>query len=112
MPGFSQNCHIYGMKKRLILMGCAVAITMLSASSARAFYQYASTEMVAADALIVRPISFVGTVLGSVAFVVTLPFTAPCHGVHTAAEALVVKPAQYTFTRELGDVEPMDVGAF
>lgn len=100
------------MKKRLISIGCVVTIALLSASSARAFYSYASTEEVAADALIVRPLSFVGTVLGSVAFVVTLPFTAPCHGVQTAADALVIKPAQYTFTRELGDVDSWNVAAF
>lgn len=100
-----------GMKKRLIPMVCAVAMTMLCASSARA-YTTANTAEVAADALIVRPISFVGTVLGSIAFVVTLPFTAPCHGVDTAANALVVAPAQFTFTRPLGEVDTWDVDAF
>ncbi|MGZ5568041.1 MAG: hypothetical protein ACXWKG_13575 [Limisphaerales bacterium] len=91
------------MKKRLIAVGCAVSIGFLSVSSARAV----SSEDVAADAVIVRPMCFVATILGSVAFVVTLPFTAPCGGVHTAADALVVKPAHATFVRELGDMESL-----
>lgn len=100
------------MKKRLISAGFAVAITLLSASSARAYDANASTEQIEADVIVVRPVSFLATVLGSVVFVVTLPFTVPCHGVQKAADALVVKPAQYTFTRELGDVDTWDIATF
>jgi hypothetical protein len=75
-------------------------------------YSSVSTVDVAADALVVRPVSFVGTVLGSVVFVVTLPFTAPAHGVHTAAQNLVVAPARYTFTRQVGDLDTWDVEDF
>lgn len=98
------------MKKRLILIGCVLTVALLSAKAEVA--SAANSEQIAADVLVVRPVSFVGTVLGSVVFVVTLPFTAPCHGVHAAAQALVVKPAKYTFTRELGDVDTWDIDAF
>src|SRR5690242_10967900 len=91
------------MKKRVIAVGCVVAIGLLPTSFARA----QSPTDVAADAVLVRPVSFVTTILGSVAFVVTLPFTAPCHGVHKAAKALVIVPAQMTFTRPLGDLESL-----
>ena len=54
------------------------------------------------DGLVVRPISFLGTILGAVAFVLTLPFSAAGGNVNEAAEYLVVGPAEYTFSRCLG----------
>lgn len=54
------------------------------------------------DGLIVRPITFVGTVLGTVVFVATLPFSALGGNVGEAAEHLVVEPARFTFARCLG----------
>ena len=93
------------MKNRLLAVGCAITIALLPVISARA--NTTSVTDVAADAIVVRPMCFVATVLGSVFFVATLPFTAPCGGVHTAAQALVVKPAHATFNRELGDMESL-----
>jgi hypothetical protein len=92
------------MKKRLIAIACAVMIVLLPATAEPVT---TSTTDVAADAILVRPMCFVATVLGSAVFVVTLPFTAPCGGVHTAADALVVRPAHATFTRDLGDMEAL-----
>ena len=69
------------MKTRLIAIACALMILSLPATAQPI---HASSEDVAADAIIVRPMCFVATLLGSVAFVVALPFTAPCHGVGTA----------------------------
>jgi len=54
------------------------------------------------DGLVVRPLSFVVTVLGTVAFILTVPFSALGGNVGVAAEQLVVTPASYTFTRCLG----------
>ena len=56
----------------------------------------------AIDGLVVRPISFVGTVLGSVVFVATLPFSALGGNVGEAADLLVLEPAKFTFSRCLG----------
>lgn len=56
-----------------------------------------------ADLLIVRPLGFVGTVLGATVFVVALPFTLPSGSVGDAAHELVGKPFEYTFNRPLGD---------
>ncbi len=52
------------------------------------------------DGLVVRPISLVATVVGTVAFVITLPFSVG--NVDEAAEKLVVRPAAFTFSRCLG----------
>ncbi len=58
------------------------------------------------DGLVVRPLSLVMTVLGTVAFVATVPFSALGGNVGQAAETLVVGPAAYTFTRCLGCWRP------
>ena len=55
-----------------------------------------------ADAVVARPIGAVITVLGTAAFVVTLPFSALGGNVDEAADKLVVSPARETFVRCLG----------
>ncbi len=54
------------------------------------------------DGLVVRPISLVATVVGAVAFVITLPFSALGDNVDEASENLVERPAAFTFSRCLG----------
>ena len=58
------------------------------------------------DAFVLRPLGLAATVLGTAAFIVTLPFSLPTRSADDAAEVLVVKPAKYTFARPLGKVEP------
>jgi hypothetical protein len=55
-----------------------------------------------ADTVMVRPLTLVGTVVGTVAFVITLPFSALGGNVGEAGQILVVDPAKYTFVRPLG----------
>jgi hypothetical protein len=55
-----------------------------------------------ADTVLVRPLMLVGTVVGVVAFVITLPFSALGGNVGDAGQTLVVSPAKYTFIRPLG----------
>jgi hypothetical protein len=55
-----------------------------------------------ADTVMVRPLTLVGTAVGVVAFVVTLPFSALGGNVGEAGQLLVVDPAKYTFIRPLG----------
>jgi hypothetical protein len=57
---------------------------------------------VMADALLVRPVTFVATIFGGVVWVATLPFTAPTGTMGEAAMTLVVDPAATTFMRCLG----------
>jgi len=65
-----------------------------------------SAGMMLMDAFLLRPLGLAATVLGTAAFILTLPFSLPTHSADDAAEALVVKPAKYTFARPLGEVEP------
>ena len=62
--------------------------------------------MMLLDALLLRPLGLAATVLGTAAFIVTLPFSLPTRSADDAANVLVVKPAAYTFARPLGEVEP------
>ena len=61
-----------------------------------------STDMVV-DAVVMRPLGLAATLIGAVLTVVALPFTIPGGSVESSARELIVKPAEYTFKRPLGD---------
>lgn len=54
------------------------------------------------DVFVARPLGVAATAIGSVAFVVSLPFSAAGGNVEEAANTLVVGPARETFVRCLG----------
>ncbi|MFT5351564.1 MAG: hypothetical protein ACI9MF_002387 [Gammaproteobacteria bacterium] len=62
----------------------------------------ASAEKMAADVIFIRPLGLVGTAVGSVVYVVSLPFTLLGGNAGEAGKKLVVEPASYTFARPLG----------
>ena len=92
------------MKKKLTAIVCTAAIGLATSTPA-----FASPDpdpaVVAADVVIMRPLLFASTVAGSALFVVCLPFAALSKSVKSTAHALVVAPAQATFTRALGDFD-------
>jgi hypothetical protein len=94
------------MKIRVITFVCLVAFLLASVNSSSAANRN-DPAIVATDALLVRPVCFVATVIGSVFFVVSLPIAAASGSVHRAADALVIGPAKATFTRPLGDVDDL-----
>jgi hypothetical protein len=55
------------------------------------------------DFILVRPIGIVATVVGSVFYVVSLPFSLLGENSDEASQALVKDPAAYTFSRPLGE---------
>jgi len=59
----------------------------------------------AADFLLERPAGLCFTATGTVAFIVTLPFSALGKNVPETAEKFVARPFRYTFTRPLGHFE-------
>jgi hypothetical protein len=91
------------MKAKLLITICVLVVGMGSAPSSSASDNGGPLE-VAADALVVRPACLVATVVGSAVFVVALPVAAISKSVKKTADVLVVKPAQATFTRPLGDM--------
>ena len=64
-----------------------------------------SVEAIIADGLLMRPGGVIATLLGTMVFVVTLPFSIPTKSVDKAAQKLIVDPAKYTFVRPLGQIE-------
>ena len=55
------------------------------------------------DLLILRPVGLVATVGGTVIFVCSLPISLPTGSVGKTFNALMAKPAVYTFWRTLGE---------
>jgi hypothetical protein len=55
------------------------------------------------DLVILRPVGLVATVAGTVIFVCSLPISLPTGSVGKAFNALMARPASYTFWRTLGE---------
>jgi hypothetical protein len=95
-------------KKTLAMTVAIVFLTTALTAPALAWDPDAGTEpggvAMAGDLLIVRPLCFVGLVLGTVVFVVSSPFSAIGGNIRQAAEKLVKEPATYTFVRPLGEM--------
>ena len=88
------------MRKIVVVLFVAIA---LIATSGPAF---GVDEMnIPVDVLIIRPVALVGTVLGTVLFVVALPFSIPSGSVNMTAKKLIVAPFKFTFTRPLGEFD-------
>ena len=89
----------------IVMIAMLVLIPFGSVTLAIEYYQAeepTSGEMIY-DVTIVRPIGMIATALGSVFFIISLPFSALAGNVDAASEELVKKPARYTFIRPLGD---------
>jgi hypothetical protein len=84
----------------------AVTSTVYVSGANAAYYDQEAEAPTAgtmlADTVMVRPLTLVGTAVGAVAFVVTLPFSALGGNVGEAGRILVVDPAKYAFVRPLG----------
>ena len=94
------------MRAKLVTCVCVLAIGLGSAAAGSSSDSAGPLE-VAADAIVVRPACLVATVVGSAIFVVALPAAALSKSVKKTANALVVKPANATFTRPMGDMDAL-----
>jgi hypothetical protein len=83
-----------------------VMLMGVSATPVRAFDDN-TFEAATADVLVVRPASFIATVLGTAIFVVSLPIAAISGSVEDTAEALVFTPGRATFTRPVGELSTL-----
>ena len=89
------------MRHRLIV-GVLLLMAMSAAQADDTVSGDRATDMVV-DVVVMRPLGLVATVLGTALTVVALPFTIPSGSVGESAQAFIVKPAEYTFKRPLGD---------
>lgn len=98
-------------KYRLWILVATLAFCMGAANPALAAHDSTQTSYapsavaMGVDALIIRPVSLVATVVGTGLFIVSLPFSALGMNVGQAGTKLVVDPAAYTFLRPLGQFE-------
>ncbi len=102
------NSSRYGIRRLGKKAKRAMSAALIAAMAAGAMPAYADpddkpapTEMIA-DVAIARPFGAAMTVLGTAAFVVSLPFSALGGNIDEAAEQLVIGPAKATFVRCLG----------
>jgi len=98
------------MRKVLaILTVVAVAVTFMAppalAAAGDLVIDEASGDVMIFDLVFLRPVGLLATIGGTVAFVLSLPFSALGGNVGEAAEKLVVDPARFTFVRPLGHME-------
>jgi hypothetical protein len=94
------------MRAKLLTAVCVLAVTICTVTPSPGA-DSSGPLTAAADAIVVRPVCLAATVVGSVLFVVALPWAAASKSVKKTANTLVVKPAQATFTRPLGDVDAL-----
>jgi len=90
--------------KKLILV-TVLAFFMVSLAPRVAFSDVTEEERDLAflvDVSVLRPVGLVTTLAGLVLFVVTLPISIPTLSIEKSFDILVVRPAAYTFVRELG----------
>ena len=94
-------------KKSLVIFLISMLLIAPLASTALAeeFFerQDPSGGMMIFDFVIIRPIGIVATAVGSVFYVISLPFSLLGENSGEALEALIREPADYTFKRPLGE---------
>jgi hypothetical protein len=88
-----------------LLMLAVLTLPLASAALAQEYYEAEETGGGAMiyDLIIVRPISAVGTLASTAAYVLSLPFSALGGNSDQAAEKLVKEPFEFTFQRPLGE---------
>jgi hypothetical protein len=94
------------MKTRILTLCCVAAILAAGMPQTKAIDD-GSPEAVAADVLVVRPVCFAATIIGSAIFVLALPIAAISHSTQQTAHVLVTAPARATFTRPIGDMNSL-----
>jgi hypothetical protein len=109
-----RSLEVHAMRKtgrRSRQFGLALALLALASAPAQAFERKTQPEPIqwgelgpkVFDAVVLRPLGAVSTVLGGVFFVATAPLAAGSVGVNSAWEHFVMEPVDFTFLRPLGD---------
>ena len=87
--------------RRQLAAAIALVFTLAIAAPAAASDYPAGDQ--AFDAIVLRPMGFLGTTVGFLFFVASLPISGPSLMADEAWERFVQQPGDFTFHRELGD---------
>lgn len=86
-----------------LLTMCAVSLADTGTKDNGGDVTASGAALAAVDVVFVRPVTFVGTVVGFVGFAATSPFTAMAGVAQDTWKVLVQAPAEYTLDRDLGE---------
>jgi hypothetical protein len=89
--------------KSAVLASTLVVLPLIASAQQETTISGDKTTDMVVDVVVMRPLGLVATVLGTALTVVALPFTIPSGSVESSAQELIVRPAEYTFKRPLGD---------
>jgi len=101
---FLKGLQIYALVGSLLLPGMSAWATDAQAVDEEQINR-PGYGVAVADAVLVRPVTLIATIVGAVVFVVTSPITALTGTIGEAGQTLVVEPALTTFYRCLGCTE-------
>lgn len=87
------------------LAGALLAPAVASAEDNPVIDDAPTAEAMTFDLFIMRPLGLVGTVLGTAVYIVALPVNIITWNLVDPARRLVLGPAEYTFVRDLGDLD-------
>jgi hypothetical protein len=87
----------------LILVFATVSLATHSFAQATVGESEITTEEMVVDALVVRPLGLVATILGCGLFIISSPFSFLGGNIGEAGSKLVADPAKFTFVRPLGE---------
>ena len=90
------------IQQSIMILASLLMLVLPIQSHAAEIDEVPSAAAMVFDGLIVRPLTFVATVIGSALWIITLPFSALGGNAGEAAEVLVLEPAKATFMRCLG----------
>lgn len=90
------------LKSAMLAVAMAAFAAAPAISNAENVTERPSGMEMTADAVLVRPLMLVATVLGTAVYVVSLPFSALGGNAGEAGQTLVVTPFKATFVRCLG----------
>lgn len=97
------------MKSKTFFASCVVAATIAFSVPAQAYDPVIddtpSSEAMVFDLFIARPLGLVGTIVGTAVYVVALPINLLSMNLEDPAQRLIIEPLEFTFVRDLGDLD-------
>ena len=85
-----------------IVLSVFIALPGFAQPETYAYSETPSAGAIIGDLFLARPAGLIATAVGTAVFIVALPFSLPSRSVDKVAQALIVKPATFTFVRPLG----------